>query len=103
MYLRAMYLYNVTIIVENDVRDAVKQHLRAGLPGEQNPGGSWSLLELIDSPHDGATYCLQLRCRDRAAIAAFQANGFAALQTALNEQYPGKVVFFDSTMKYLND
>ncbi|MGV3762713.1 DUF4286 family protein [Parapedobacter sp.] len=98
-----MYLYNVTIIVENDIRDAVKTHLRAELFNEQEPDGGLSLLELLDSPHDGATYCVQLRSKDRAAIATFQAAGLATLQARLNEQYPGKIVFFDSFMKYLND
>src|SRR5690606_1133970 len=103
VYLRAMYLYNVTIIVENDIRDAVKRMLRAQVAGKQTPDGSLALLELLDSPHEGVTYCLQLRCSDQAAIAAFQAQGLTALQGELNEQYPGQVVFFDSMMKYLND
>jgi len=103
MYLRTMYLYNVTIIAENDVSDAVIKHLRAELFGEQNPNLSLSLLQLLDSPHEGATYCIQLRCQDSTDITAFQANNLTILQTGLNELYPGKVVFFASTMKYLND
>src|SRR5690606_31125126 len=98
-----MYLYNVTIIVENDIREAVKTHLQAERFGAQAPDGAFSLLELLDSPHDGTTYCVQLRCNDRATIATFQTQGLATLQIRLNEQHPGKVVFFDSTMQYLND
>lgn len=98
-----MYLYNVSIIVENDIRDAIKAHLHAELLGEQQPDGPFALLELLDSPHEGTTFCLQLRCRDRADIAVFQTRGLATLQARLNQAYPGKVVFFDSMMKYLND
>ncbi|HWK59017.1 MAG TPA: DUF4286 family protein [Parapedobacter sp.] len=98
-----MYLYNVTIIVENDIRDAVKQHLDAALFRNLEPSAPFSLLELLDSPHEGATYCVQLRCNDRADIIAFQTGDLASLQTGLNGQYPGKVVFFDSIMKYLNN
>ncbi|MEC3879802.1 DUF4286 family protein [Parapedobacter sp. 10938] len=98
-----MYLYNVTIIVENDIREAVKTHLHVARFDEQLPDAVFSLLELLDSPHDGATYCVQLRCKDRATIADFQAGGLTVLKTGLHAQYPGKIVFFDSTMKYLND
>ncbi|MFB2119641.1 DUF4286 family protein [Parapedobacter sp. 2B3] len=98
-----MYLYNVSVIVENDIRDAVKRHLHATVVGKQPLGGSLSLLELLDSPHEGTTYCIQLRCQDRTDIVAFQSHWLAALQTGFNETHPGKVVFFDSTMKYLND
>jgi len=98
-----MYLYNVTIIVENDIRDLVKKHLHAELPSEQEGSGIFSLLELLDSPHDGTTFCVQLRCKDKADITAFQAGGLTTLQTSLSGHYPGKVVFFDSIMKYLSD
>ena len=98
-----MYLYNVTIIVENDIRDAVKRNLLAQAGGKRVPTGSLALLELLDSPHEGATYCLQFRCSDEADIAAFQAQDLVALQAALNGHYPGQIVFFDSIMKYLND
>lgn len=98
-----MYLYNVTIIVENDIRDAVKQLLDAQLSKQRVSTPSLSLLELLDSPHEGTTYCVQLRCQRRAEIEAFQTHHLTALQAGLGERYQGKVVFFDSTMKYLND
>ena len=103
MYLRAMYLYNVTIIVENDVSDVVKQYLHDELLNEQDRDRSLSLLELLDSPHEGVTYCIQLRCHDWDDVSAFRANDLVTLQNRLNERYPGQIVFFDSAMKYLND
>lgn len=98
-----MYLYNVTIIVENDIRNAVKQHIHNELLSKQGTDRSIALLELLDSPHEGTTYCVQFRCTDRTDIVAFQVNALTSLQTDLNAQHPGKVVFFDSIMQYLND
>lgn len=98
-----MYLYNVTIIAENDIRDAVKQLLDVQLSKQRVSNPSLSLLELLDSPHEGATYCVQLRCQHRSEIEAFQTNHLTTLQAGLGERYQGKVVFFDSTMKYVND
>ena len=103
MYLRAMYLYNVTIIAEDDISEVVKQHLHTELFSTPNAALALSLLELQDSPHEGTTLCIQLRCAERADIAAFQAGRLAAVQTGLAGQYPGKVVFFDSIMKYLSE
>ena len=98
-----MYLYNVTIIVESDISDAVKQYLQARLRDAREAAPQVSLLALLDSPHEGTTYCVQFRCAQQTDIAAFQRRHLDGFQTRLNEQYPGKVVFFDSTMKYLND
>ena len=103
MYLRSMYLYNITIIAEDDIGEAVMQHLHAELSGFGNTKSSLSLLELLDSPHEGTTLCVQLRCREKGDIVTFQTDRLAKIQTDLSGKYPGKVVFFDSTMRYLND
>lgn len=98
-----MYLYNVTIIAEDDVSRAVKQYLHTELFSAPDAGPALSLLELLDSPHEGTTLCVQLRCTAREDIAAFQTDRLSAVQAGLAGQYPGKVVFFDSIMKYLSE
>ncbi|WP_262250153.1 DUF4286 family protein [Parapedobacter soli] len=103
VYLRAMYLYNVTIIVENDIHDAVRDDVRTHLLDNREQEVELSFLQLLDSPNEGITYCLQLHCQDRAAIDVFQTASLAAFQAVLHERYPGKVFFFESVMKYLND
>ncbi len=97
-----MFLYNVTIIVENDVHEAVKRRIEAQLFGPDGIGASVSLLEMLDSPHDGATYCVQLRAGHEAEITAFRNEHLAAIRTWLNRDYAGKAVSFESVMKYLN-
>jgi len=96
-----MYLYNVTIIAEDGVREAVKQSIEAQLVGYRGDP-TIALLEMMDSPHDGTTYCVQLRVDDVAQIEAFQRGCLSAFQESVGRDYPGKVLFFDSTMKYLN-
>ena len=98
-----MYLYNVTIMVENDIQGSVKQLLDTQLFSHPSPEAPLSLLQMLDSPHEGTTYCVQLRCQNKDDIPAFQQRHLASIQALLNERHPGKVVFFDSIMEYLND
>lgn len=97
-----MYLYNVTIIAENDIRDAVKQCINAQFFDYPDTTSSLSLLEVLDSPHEGTTYCIQLRTENSDDILAFQTQHWNVVQELLSQQHPGKVLFFDSMMKYLN-
>ncbi|WP_379025762.1 DUF4286 family protein [Parapedobacter deserti] len=98
-----MYLYNVTIIVENDKQKLIRQRIEALLFDHQHAAGSLSLLEMIDSPHKGTTYCVQLRAGGLAEIQAFQQSRLADFQEAIKQEYAEKVLLFDSIMKYLND
>lgn len=102
-YLRHMYLYNVTVIVEHDVQEVLMQRIRARLNNRQGGEGTLSILEMLDSPHEGTTYCIQLRSPTMKAITAFQRDDLAAIQSLADNGYPGKALFFDSVMKYLND
>lgn len=98
-----MYLYNVTIIVENGLQEAVKQHIETQFFAHRHVDGRLSLLEMVDSPHQGVTYCIQLRAGARTEIAVFQQEYLTAFQESVRRDYPGKVLFFESVMKYLND
>ncbi len=95
-----MFLYNVTIIVENDIHDDVRKYIEARLFAQQHMAPV-DLLEMVNAPHEGTTYCIQLRSADTAEIELFQRQHVAAIQQFANSAYAGKVLFFDSTMKYL--
>ncbi|MGK6351041.1 DUF4286 family protein [Parapedobacter sp. DT-150] len=97
-----MYLYNVTIIAEDDIHEALRQRLQA-LLGERKADASIALLQLLDAPHEGTTYCVQLRAENKEEIATFQKDQLIAIQQLATTEYPGKVLFFDSMMKYLKD
>lgn len=97
-----MFLYNVTMIVENDVSEAIKQRIETQLFDRDGTGVSVSLLEMLNSPHDGTTYCLQLRAEREEEIAAFKNGQLNIIQTWINQDFAGKTVFFESLMKYLS-
>jgi len=98
-----MYLYNATLIAESDIGETVRTYLTERLVYEAEGGGTdLFFLEMLDSPHDGVTYCIQLRAETRDAITLFQETHLAAIRTQLETAYAGKILFFDSIMKYLN-
>ncbi|MBP3943305.1 DUF4286 family protein [Sphingobacteriaceae bacterium WQ 2009] len=95
-----MYLYNISIIAE----DAVHQHIAAWL--QENIVGSGRFetrfLELLESPHEGVTYCIQLNAADEQSLQDFQDEKLPEIQALLSQPaYYGKVFMFDSKMKYI--
>jgi len=103
VYLRGMYLYNATLIAERDIGESVRMYLTEQLnDGKEGIGTGLFFLEMLDSPHDGVTYCIQLRAENRHEITSFQETYLASIRSQLETAYAGKVLFFDSIMKYLN-
>lgn len=102
VYLRQMFLYNVTIIIEKDIHEDVRRHIEQQLFDKKDVQNGITLLEMLDSPHEGITYCIQLRSDNKDDIARFQSQHISVIQQLANSEYPGKILFFDSTMKFLN-
>jgi len=94
-----MYLYNISLIIENEQHEPFMQWLQNEWI-ENLPAGS-KLLKMLDSPHQGQTYCVQLNFEYANDIANFQKQYLSSLQQHIGEHFMGKVFLFDSTMKYL--
>ena len=94
-----MYLYNISIIVEDDTVESlinwVQQDWFKSLPQQSK------LLKMLDSPHEGQTYCIQTIFEHSSDIPKFQQDILSLLQIRIAEQHTNKAFLFDSTMKYL--
>lgn len=94
-----MYLYNISIIVESERHELliqwVKENWLSQLPE------STKLLKMLDSPHEGHTYCVQLVFEYPSDIPTFQNEKLSILQQYIGENHLEKAFLFDSTMKYL--
>jgi len=103
-YIRSMFLYNITIIAESDSALDVGNSIRNFKDRYGLDEGEYSLklLKLLESPHEGVTYSLQFQVENRHQILRFQQLHLQGLQTALEQQYPGKVLYFESIMEYLS-
>lgn len=96
-----MYLYNISIIVEEsahaDTLNWITSTYLPALPAEHNP----QLLSLLDSPHEGYTYSLQVKFNEQDALESFKAAYLQELQNYLVTHHPERAFLFDSTMQYL--
>lgn len=97
-----MYFYNISVIVEEQESQAVKSILLRQLALARSQGSIVRLLELLDSPHEGVTYSIQLEAETTQVVDDFQAEHLAYLHSQTNQYHPGKVFFFDSLMRKIS-
>lgn len=92
-----MILYNVSVIIDDSSHADLYQWLIDTL--RDNPFGA-KLLKMLDSPHEGTTYCIQIVAGDDA-IAVFQQELLVHLQDYIIKHHAGKAFVFDSRMEYM--
>lgn len=96
-----MYLYNVSIIVEEGLQSEISDLLNQQVDVIKTAGIEAKLLALLNSPHEGYTYCVHTHAEETGAILDFQDKFLAPLQAVTARKYGEKVVYFDSIMQYL--
>ncbi len=94
-----MILYNISVIVEDSSHDDVLAWIKQRLP---QLSAEIRLLRMLDSPHEGTTYCLQMTAEDDQAIASFQDELLPGLQQYIATKHTEKAFIFDSKMQYLS-
>lgn len=94
-----MYLYNVSIIIEDKSHSPLitwlRQHWLPQLPADAR------FLKMLDSPHEGHTYCIHLMVENEEEIHTFHMQHIQLLQDHITDEHPEKVFLFDSIMQYL--
>jgi hypothetical protein len=93
-----MILYNISLIVEDSSREELLAWLKTNL---QQTSYDIRFLKMLDSPHEGTTYCLQFVAADERVLQSFQDNILSKIQAYIVTNHPEKVFIFDSKMKYL--
>lgn len=96
-----MYLYNISIIAEDSVHQEVAKQLKEQLIDANK--FETRFLEMLESPHEGFTYCIQVTVDSEEAIQEFQDQHIPLIQALIGQPtYYGKVFMFDSKMKYIH-
>ncbi len=94
-----MFLYNVSVIAEETIHQEVVSWIQDNIVQSQK--FQMHFLEMLQSPHEGMTYCIQVILPTEDHIADFQQVHLIPLQQLISEVYKDRVFLFDSTMKYL--
>lgn len=100
LYFCAMYLYNVSIILEENSHTNMLEWLNSQwipqLPAKAR------FLKMLNSPHEGHTYCIHLMVENEDEIHAFHSSHIQMLQDYITQHHKEKVFLFDSVMQYLD-
>jgi len=94
-----MFLYNVSVIAEEAIHQEIVVWIQDNILQSQK--FEVHFLQMLQSPHEGMTYCIQVVLPSEEHIADFQQIHLLPLQELIAETYQNKVFLFDSTMKYL--
>ncbi len=94
-----MILYNVSIIIEDSNHDQLLDWLKGSLRENSYQA---KFLKMIDSPHEGTTYCIQVVADTEEVINNFQQDILADLQAYIATSHQEKAFIFDSKMQYMS-
>jgi hypothetical protein len=99
-----MYLYNITYIVE----EASATHWFSWMKSAYIPEilatekfVSNRLLQVVDSPNEGVTYCSQFIAESLEDVKSYQLAFEANHQQLLQTKFANKFVSFNSIMKFI--
>lgn len=99
-----MFLYNVTIILEDTAAEEWLQWMQEiHIPEVMATGMFVSnrLLKVVDSPNEGVTYCTQYVADSLGNYNQYQEVFAAALQADLNEKFKNRFVAYRSLMEFV--
>lgn len=99
-----MFLYNVTLILEDAVAAEWLQWMQEIHIPEVMATGlfvSNRLLKVVDSPNEGITYCAQYVADSLADYTNYQDNHAPLLQAKLNEKFANRFVAYRTLMEFV--
>ena len=99
-----MIVYNETLIVE----DTVYEEWLAWMKNEHIPAvmatgyfNSYRILNVIDSPNEGVTTCIQYNTDSPAKFNQFYSGPLQQLHATLNQKFENKFVLYNTLMETL--
>lgn len=100
-----MIIYNETFVVEAGAGAEWLQWMQQEyIPAAMETGcfSGFQILEVLDSPNEGVTFCIQYQTPDLAKYQEFQEQHVHALHVRHHEQFENRYVLFNSLMKTID-
>jgi len=94
-----MYLFNLSIIFEDSVQEPLIPFIKK--VAHSYTDKEVKLLKMLQSPHPGQTYCLQIIAKSEEEIEQLKAEIMQELQLYITNNCHEKAFIFDSLMQYL--
>ena len=97
-----MIIFNDTVIIEEAIQQKwLKWIKEVHIPAVMATGHfkSYQVLNVIDSPNEGVTYCIQYRADSIADFNQFYSKHLHRLQEAHNQEFENQFVIFNTLMR----
>jgi hypothetical protein len=100
-----MIIYNETIIVDESIHQQWLSWMKSEhIPKVMKTGyfNSYKILNVLDSPNEGVTYCVQYLTDSREKYNQFNTHHFLSLQAAHQQKFENQFVLFNTLMQSVN-
>lgn len=100
-----MYLYNVTIIIEDSAAEEWLTWMKESHIPEVMATGKFAsnrLLAVVDSPNEGKTFCVQYVAETLTDYQSYQDEFAPALQAKLQQKFENRFVAYRTLMEYID-
>ncbi|WP_419802551.1 DUF4286 family protein [Mucilaginibacter sp.] len=101
-----MFLYNITFLVDEPAEKQWLDELKNNyIPTVLETGffQSYQLLQVLDSPNEGSTYCLQFRTNEISSLQSYQSLYAPQIESNHQQIFVNQLVTFTSTMKIIDE
>jgi len=100
-----MIIYNETIIVDEGIHKQWLSWMQTEyIPAVMKTGffSAYKILNVLDSPNEGVTYCIQYTTDKREKYKQFHAHHWLGLQASHQQKFENRFVVFSTLMQTVN-
>ncbi len=100
-----MILYNITVILEEEIEAAWLDWMRDVHTQKVMDTGLFAsnrILKVLDSPNEGVTYCVQYIADTLEDYNKYEEKYSVLLQADCPSEFTNRFVFFSSVMKFIS-
>jgi hypothetical protein len=102
LYFCTMIVYNDTVILDDAIEQEWLQWIKeVHIPAIMETGcfSSYRILNIIDSPNDGVTYCIQYNADNIESFNNYYTNHLYKFQEIHQQRFDERFVMFNTLMK----
>lgn len=101
-----MFIYNITVLVDVAIEEEWLNWIKPNLIRNVLETGffhSYQLLQIMDSPNEGSTYCLQFHTNEISLLQSYQSLYTTQIESEHQLAFPDQLVTFSSAMKLIDE
>lgn len=100
-----MFIYNITFLIDESIAQEWLNEVKNNyieIVLETGFFQSYQLLQVMDSPNEGLTYCLQFRTEEISSLQSYQNLYAPQIENKHQQLFVNQIITFSSTMKLID-